>query len=216
MNLQTCCPRGCISLAALGLLTLSCHNPKAADKANFKAAIQEALDKRPDCLVVSMPNEPRDFNGHPRDDPQGDALVAVGLAKKQRVMVENSGWSLFGGPKQIPGVRYDLTAEGRKYVGHPPGVFSAADSPTRSLCYGTPEVLEIVRYSEPGTAMGQTVTEVTYLYALKSAAPWTQNAAIRQAFPELTGHIATRDHPAQAVMDLVLMNDGWRAANLAF
>ncbi len=89
-----------VVVLAMTLSAVSCHNPKAASKANFKHVIQAALDKRQECLSIALPNEPRGiFDAKPRTDPQLDALVVAGLASKKQVMMENSGWTLFGGPK---------------------------------------------------------------------------------------------------------------------
>jgi hypothetical protein len=203
-----------LAAVATALALLSCNNPKAVNKANFKAAIQVALDKHSECLPISLPNEPRSmFDAKPRTDPQLDAVVMAGLASQKRVMMENSGWSLSGGPKQILGPHYEFTAEGRKYAAHPE--HSALPVGAKTLCYGVPEVIEVERYSEPGNAFGQTMTAVTYTYALKSVPVWSKDATLMQQFPELT-RIPTRDHPLERSMDLVLMSDGWRVASLGF
>jgi hypothetical protein len=181
--LKTNLAQKCLTPIA-SIVLLSCNNPKAASKANFKLAIQVWLDKHPQCLSIALPNQPRSmFDARPRTDPQLDALVIAGLASKKQVMMENSGWTLYGGPKQIPGTRYDFTAEGRKYAAHPE--HSALPVGTGTLCYGVPEVIDIVRYSEPANALGQTMTEVTYKYTLKSVAPWVNNPILMQQFPEL-------------------------------
>ncbi len=116
-------------------------------------------------------------------------------------------------PKLAPGTHYDFTAEERKYAAHPE--HSALLVGTETLCYGVLEVIEIVRYSEPGNALGQTMTEVTYRYALRSIAPWVNNATLLKDFPELA-QIKTRDHPGENHLDLVLMGDGWRVTNLGY
>lgn len=115
--------------------------------------------------------------------------------------------------KQIQGTHYDFTAEGRKYAAHPD--HSALLVGTETLCYGVPEVIDIVRYSEPGNALGQTMTEVTYKYTLKSLAPWVNNASLVRQFPEVA-RIPIPDHPGEQQLTLVLMSDGWRVANLGF
>ena len=203
-------PRIAAIAATLGLL--SCHNPKASNKENFKRTIQMSLDKHPVCLPVALPDEPRSMiDAKPITDPQLDALVDAGLAGRKRVMMENSGWTIFGGPKQIPGTRYDFTPEGLKYASHQE--HSGLLVGRQALCYGVPEVIDIVRYSEPGNALGQTTTEVTYTYALKAVPPWVKKPVLIQQFPDLAT-IPTRDHPRERSLDLVLMNDGWRVANL--
>lgn len=192
-------------------LVTSCNDPKAANKSNFKRAIQATLDKGSSCLSVELPAEPRSmFDGKPRPDPHLDALVSAGLVSKTSVMMQNSASSLFGGPKQLPGSHYDFTAEGRKYAAHPQ--HSALSANTQTLCYGVPEVIDVVRYSKPGNAFGQTMTDVTYTYALKSLAPWVTNPVLVKEFPEL-GRVATREHPSETHTALVKMNDGWRSAN---
>ena len=192
----------------------SCHDPKGATKANFKSAIQTALDKRPSCLSIALPAEPRGMlDGRPKADPQLDAPVAAGLATKNLVMMQNSGWTLNGGPKQIQGTHYDFSAEGRKYAAHPE--HSGLMINTATLCYGTPEVIEIVRYSEPGNLMGQTMTNVVYNTALKSVPSWAKDKELSDQFPELR-KLPTQDHPQESHIDLVLMNDGWRVASSLF
>jgi hypothetical protein len=66
------------------LAILSCHNPRAANKANFRAAIQAVLDTHSACLTVSMPNDLTDFEGHSQTDLRSEALVSAGLANKQQ------------------------------------------------------------------------------------------------------------------------------------
>lgn len=195
-------------------LLLSCHNPKAATKANFKVAIQQVLDKHPVCLPIALPAEPHgSFDLKPHTDPQLDALVTAGLATRQQVMMANSGSSMFGGPKQVSGPRYDFSPEGRKYAGHPEN--SALMTNTATLCYGTPEVVDIVRYSEPRSGLGQTMTYVTYSVALKSVASWVKQKDLQNWFPELST-IPTRANPQQRNNNLVLMSDGWRVADQIF
>jgi hypothetical protein len=182
--------------------------------ANFKRAIQSALDTNPACLSVSLPSEPRNtFTQEPTTDPYLDALAKVGLVDKKPVMMKNVMQALSGGPKEYPGTRYEVSAAGRKYAAHPK--HSALMLGAETFCYGLPEVVDIVRYSEPDNMMGQTMTDVTYTYDLKDPAPWISASELQHIFPEL-GHVPTRDHPQEGKMALVLMSGGWRATGLGF
>lgn len=148
-------------------------------------------------------------------DQNNEALVSAGLAQKtQKTVKLPMSIHLDGTVPEVPGIRYDLTPEGQKYAQAipQPGVALFGESNSKSICYGTREVTGIVRYSEPGSAGGRTVTEVTYTYALKSIPSWTRNEKMVGQFPALA-NIPTHEHPKEAKIVLVLMNDGWRVSS---
>jgi len=84
------------------------------------------------------------------------------------------------------------------------GAFSTG---ARQLCYGTPQVVEIVNFTEPAEAMGAKVSNVQYTYKLVDVAPWASDPALINQFEWLSERISndsiTKDD------DLVLTNNGW-------
>lgn len=197
------------------IIMCSACSKTAANKRNFKAAIQTQLDHEPACITVSAPKEVPSFRGEIRTDANSEVLVQAGLMNRVNAMVKVTDYfSIFDPhqPKEIPGYRYDLTDAGKKYIGsdgRPISFFR--DSPQQELCYGRRHVLDVVRYTEPGAAFGGvTATDVTYTWKLTEVAAWAKESAVEKAF--FTGRqVSAEMEHQEAHMSLVLSNDGWHA-----
>lgn len=196
------------------VLFASCsHDPKKATKANFASAIQSMLDKSPACIAAAVPSDHADFMGRPQPDSALESLVAVGLASKVRAQVHPSDFlSELGHPNQtVPGLRYELSAKAKQYVRRNEALAAMAiiGPPLQSLCFGNKKVTEIVRYSEPSPTMGQTMTEVTYKYALVNVADWAKDPSIEKAY-----FTNQQLNPQETAAVLILMSDGWRVQGM--
>ncbi len=170
----------------LALLSQSCsRDPRAAAEANFKAAIQTRLDREPDCISVGLPSERPDFQGRSPPDPELEALVRVGVVSRATTLVQPpfNTWVPGESQRKLPDIRYDFTVKGRNYVpANSRPMMAVMWPPSYKLCYGTPQMQNIVRFSEPAALMGQIVTEVTYTYRLRDVAPWALDPGVDQAF----------------------------------
>src|SRR5690348_9746387 len=103
-----------------GIILCSECSKTAANKRNFKTAIQAQLDHEPACITVSAPKEVSSFRGEIRTDGNSEVLVHAGLMNRVNAMVKVTDYfSIFDPhqPKEVPGYRYDLTDAGKKYVG---------------------------------------------------------------------------------------------------
>jgi hypothetical protein len=202
-----------ITTSFLLLLTLlGCSNPKKPNDANFKKAIQEALDHQPVCISAPVPTQRPDFNGVQRPDAMLDALVKVGLVSATPATITQNDF--ISGRTKIQGVQYELTEKGKKFLTTDKRMAGMSLlGPSSTLCYARKEVVSIVRYSEPSSAMGQTMSEVTYTYKLAGVADWAQDEAIQKAFLPAR-QMAAATTPEEAKIALVLMSDGWRVREL--
>jgi len=208
------------------MLVGGCSDPKEASKTNFQTAIDNWIGKNPPCIAIPRGNVtpaqkteapfPRYIDASPltaqfalesraRQEAPFLALVDAGL-----MTVRNAGVSvrasLFGdAEKEIPVHAYDLSEEGRKAV-VTEGEKTAFGSPAQRFCYGTPQVDEVVQYTEPADAMGMKISQVTYRYHLKDMPAWAGNAKMKAAFPELERNAAASLDGKAAV---ILTNEGW-------
>lgn len=133
-----------------------------------------------------------------------EALVKAGLLSSKDASIEvKDMWS--GDPKPVAVKEYDLTDEGRKAFdnGGDKALFG------HQFCYGTAEVAEVTQYSEPTSAMGATVSEVSYTYRVKDRPKWASDPAMLDTFGALK---STAGDTLHARTTVVLMNDGWADA----
>ncbi|MGG6269888.1 hypothetical protein ACQ4M3_26565 [Leptolyngbya sp. AN03gr2] len=192
------------AIAALLSLT-ACENPKEANKENFKVALNQYFKKNPACLLSS--------GKFPIEKEQGkieffrtsksiskaeyDALVTVGLLEVQVVQKERG--SFLGSPVTAPVLVYDLADKGKKSF-----------KPDEGFCYGTREVTEIVKFTEPSETPQGKAAQVAYKYRTIPTADWADKLSqpeLAKLFPnpELTAF----KEPQEAVIVFVLTNEGW-------
>jgi len=104
-------------------------------------------------------------------------------------------------------VGYKFSEDGKDFlrpVEMDTGAFSTG---ARQLCYGTPQVVEIVSFTEPAEALGVKVSSVQYTYKLVDLAPWVSDPTLTDQFEWLSERVS---NPSIAKDDdLVLSNDGW-------
>ncbi len=123
-----------------------------------------------------------------------DALVQAGLLSEQDAKVKP-----FFGDALVPGRIYSLTEAGKKSLQDPNGT---------SFCAAHYQVDDVVDYTEPGNAMGVTISQVTYLFSPTDVAAWASMDAVKAAFSDLAGKLQPKQ---QARATVVLKNDGWSA-----
>jgi hypothetical protein len=205
-----------ISLVTLALVTAACSK-KSANERNFKAAVQEYLDRAPECVVASLPTDVLDWNGLHRPNSQLELLVKIGLVKRTAGMLHyHDDMAFFGDPnKQAPGLHYEISEQGKKYLprkGQHPG-FSLGNM--QYFCYGTKEVVDIVRYTEPAPAalVGATASNVDFTWKLKDVAEWAKDKDVQTAL-YTARELAAETTPQPGEVGLVLSNDGWHVPSM--
>jgi hypothetical protein len=210
-----------LAVLALPLLT-GCGSAKEASKGNFEKAINAKLEKQ--CidlqvrtaftssshefpLSVATVQTGRGMSAERAAESNAqslgplDALAKVGLVTASDGQVKELGW---GGNKEVPGKIYSLTDAGAKAL---------RDRKSTVFCAGRYQVAEVVSFTEPGNAMGVTISRVKYTVKAVDVPAWANDEAIKSAFPQIQQHIEDK---TERNATLVLQNDGWSAETGGF
>ncbi|TXJ05817.1 MAG: hypothetical protein E6Q26_00180 [Acinetobacter sp.] len=179
---------------ALSSVLSACSDPKKASEANFKKAIQAALDSDNEgkfCFTgVRFPETENPYNKDRNNILQ--VLEKEGLLSSS--MVEQKGF--FGGEaKQIK--QYGLAEAGKKFV---------LDN---QICVGKLEVIKVTNFTEPSDGLGQTVSQADYTYTIKDLPNWTKNPILLAAYPKSFGKLE-KGEELEKKMNLILTNNGWQ------
>ena len=202
-------------LSGAALLVTGCGNDsKAANEDNFEATLNAHYAQMKQCIRVgSAPNAEgviQEFRTDGRlQDKQllfYNGLVDLGLLDAVTYQKDTKNFS-----GQVTGkadwVGYKFSEDGKDFlrpVEMDTGAFSTG---ARQLCYGTPQVVEIVSFTEPAEALGVKVSSVQYTYKLVDLAPWVSDPTLTDQFEWLSERVS---NPSIAKDDdLVLSNDGW-------
>lgn len=168
----------------------ACSNRKAATKSNFESALNSYFQQHPECLYVgSLPIERNNLGRATDLDP----IVEAGLLSRTA-----SGNHL----------TYDVTPTGQKALKM---VRLDMGGEVATLCYGNRKVTEIEQFTEPGSAGGPQVSQVTYKYKIANFPEWVKLDSLQKAYPQLKIAIETETKPVEDGHAMVLMNDGWSA-----
>jgi len=203
-----------ILLVLSGALLLACgDDPKAANKANFEKALNAHYAKMKQCIKIgSKPNSDgviqefrTDASVQNEQLSLYNSLVNLGLLEAVTYQKDTRNFS-----GQVTGkvdwMGYKLSDKGKTYL-RPldldKGAFSTG---VRQLCYGTPQVVEIVNFTEPAEEMGAKVSNVQYTYRLVDVASWANDPALTSQFEWLSERISS-DSMAKDD-DLVLTTNG--------
>jgi hypothetical protein len=173
-----------VASACVCATLVACANSHAANAENFTAAIDKHLAAggagANACLSISLPasntvavnavavspSDPEKFDVvDPDTMKQLDVLVAGGTVQKHR---EAKTDDRFGGPFKLMDDVYDLAPDVKSQVGSYDG---------QHLCFATLKVGSIEKFTEPSSAMGMTVSEVTYTPAVANLSDWAQGVA---------------------------------------
>ena len=208
-------PFKAVLLFSMSALLSACgDDPMAANKANFEKALNAHYAQMKQCVKIgSAPNSDgiiQEFrtDGTVQDKqlPFYNGLVSLGLLEAVTYQKDTKNFS-----GQITGktdwVGYRFSNKGENFlrpVSLDKGAFSTG---ARQLCYGTPQIVEIVNFTEPAETMGAKVSNVQYTYRLVDVAPWASDPALTNQFEWLAerifGDTIAKDD------DLVLTNNGW-------
>lgn len=207
--------RSCISAVGIALLLAACSSATDANKDNFTKAINGELAKK--CVTVNpggtlggggptYPNsQPLAVAGgmrsaedaqeaNKRHFGQFDALVSAGL-----LTVADADVKPMFGKTLVPGKVYSLTAVGKTAL---------RDPKYKAFCAGHYKVDQVVKFTQPGNAMGTTISEVNFTYSATDVPSWATSDEMKAAFPSMAEHLAP-GQKGRATM--VLNNDGWGA-----
>jgi len=202
-------------LISITVLISSCGNdPKAANKENFEKALNAHYAQMKQCVKIgSKPNSDgiiQEFrtDGGVQDKqlPFYNGLVSLGLLEAVTYQKDTKNFS-----GQVTGsadwVGYKFSNKGESFLRPSSLEKGAFRTGARQLCYGTPQVVEIVNFTEPAEAMGAKVSNVQYTYRLVDVAPWASEPALINQFEWLTERINSESISKDD--DLVLTNNGW-------
>ena len=126
-----------------------------------------------------------------------DALVSAGVLTRKDLPDPDVGhrapYDRLRGHQQER--QYALTDEGRKAL-----------LGKMNFCAAHYKLDEVVNFTAPASAFGQTVTTVTISVSTQDAPAWAHSGTLAAAFPDLAPALQAR---AKIDVPMVLMNDGW-------
>lgn len=202
-------------LSGAAFFVTACGNdPKAANEANFEAALNAYYAQMKQCIRVgSAPNADGIIQQFRTDGRVQDkqlsfynGLVDLGLldAVSYQKDTKNFSGQVTG---KVAWVGYKFSENGNAFLRPAELDAGAFSTGARQLCYGTPQVVNIVGFTEPAEAMGVKVSSVQYTYRLVDIAPWASQPTLSKQHEWLPERIS---NPSIAKDDdLVLTNYGW-------
>lgn len=202
-------------LTGAALFVTACGNdPKAANEANFKEALNAHYAQMKQCVRIgSAPNAEgiiqefrTDGSVQDKELPFYNGLASLGLLQAVNYQKDTKNFS-----GQVTGkadwVGFKFSKNGKVFLRPAELDTGAFNTRARQLCYGTPQVVEIINFTERAEAMGAKVSNVQYTYRLVDVAPWASDSALTNQFEWLLERTSsdgiTKDD------DLVLTNNGW-------
>lgn len=219
-----------LGTAVIAAIVTGCgSDPHAANNGNFERAINSSLEKPAARLCVLAPTLPhkvllekQPWNARVQEGvdqpptaqtPQLEALVSAHLAVK-KTGVAAVTYSSFNSRtfqndeivKRVPDAIYEADAGYTQSAVSTPTILGEA---VTKLCFASLRVQQIDNFSEPGNAMGTTMSSVYYRAKVIDVAPWASNRAMRDAFPDIETDLQRATEQRSAAV--VLMSDGWQA-----
>ena len=196
-----------------------CSDPKAANEANFRKALEPAVHDRfcggvyaerlavppedgTEAWPVRVPLQA--LKGMGDFDKAARALLEQGardglLTRKVQV-ISAKRVGTFGGPPAVqPVISYTPTSKGSEVFRPAGGDPSKNRKPHAAVCAAKAEIVDVVRWTNPGDMFGQTVTLVTY---------HVQGTDVYASAP--TDLRKGVDQPREETTALVRTSDGWR------
>jgi hypothetical protein len=192
------------TLAAVVLISaLGCGvgcRKNAADKNAFKAALNNYLGGRPECVWPTPVKLPAQADTPNDEQTKGfDALTDSGLLmrkpeEKKRFLI---------GSKEVND--YDLSDKGRSVW-----TVDASQPGYGNFCYGHSVVTSVDDYT-PAANTSTTQYSVTYHYAVTELADWANTAEMRTAFPKIASDTNGQE---TATATLTKTQEGWSVTNV--
>ncbi len=190
------------------------NDPNAANETNFKNALNKYYAQMKQCVAIGgEPNHKgviQEFiigNVVPdKQLPFYNGLVSLGLL--ETVSYQKNTRSFSG---QVTGkadwIGFKFTEWGQTFLR--PTELNKGSLNTRSpqLCYATPQIVEIMSFTEPSDVMGRKASNVEYTYKLVNVAPWANDPVLESYFEWLPEILSNQS--IQKNDDLVLTKNGW-------
>ena len=202
-------------LSGAALFVSACGNdPKAANAANFEKSLNAHYAQMKQCVKIgSQPNADgiiQEFrtDGSVQDKqlPFYNGLVSLGLLDAITYLKNTKNFS-----GQVTGkadwVGYKFSDKGKTFLRPAELDKGALSTGARQLCYGTPQVVEIINFTVPAETMGMKVSNVQYNYRLLDIAPWASDPALANQFEWLPERVSSESITKDD--DMVLTNNGW-------
>jgi len=201
-------------LSGAALLSACGNDTQAANDANFEQALNAHYAQMKQCVKIgSKPNADgiiQEFrtDGSMQDKqlPFYNGLVNLGLVEAVTYQKDTKNFS-----GQVTGkadwVGYKFSDKGQTFLRPAELDKGAFSTGARQLCYATPQVVEIINFTEPAEALGMKVSNVQYSYTLVDIAPWANDSALTKQFDWLSERISSDNILKDD--DLVLTNNGW-------
>lgn len=166
-------------LAVATLLPIGCSNPKAANDTNFATAVS--------AYLLSLESSGKFCFGSKEYPHQ--VVVPTDL---YNALVKTGLLEITGAGERVNLILtadiYDLTPKGRE-----------AFTQGRGFCYGKPELIRIVSFTEPGSKGPYVMSRVTYSYRLRDVPSWTEAFGdLKAKFPQI-----------EDTQTFVLTGNGW-------
>lgn len=207
-----------VVLVSLFTATLAaCSKPTDATKGNFAKVLGPGMSLVCAAPVnvsgLGLPNSLNAYSGYNVDLTNGgfpltvvwvklpgflrelDALVSAGLLTGKDLPEDPVAHrdNVLRGHRQQR--QYALTDVGRKVL------LSAT-----SFCVAFYKLDEVVNFTAPSSAFGETMTKVTISVSAQPAPSWAHSTTFAAAFPDLAPKLQAKE---QLDIPLVLMSDGW-------
>lgn len=207
-----------ILVATASSVLAGCSDPKKASEDNFRSAIepmvadafcrplavtQYRLTEKPSedapaypvILGAAAPQYVSSSETQMRNMLEAAAKEGL-LTRTEKTEPAVSGFSSEPlKPTQL--ITYQPTEKGKDIFRGVAGKRGGSERP--NVCFGRGKVDEVVRWTEPADALGQTMTQVTYTYSGSNFPDDTPKEMVEQA-----------SKPKEAKVMLVKMSDGWQ------
>lgn len=193
------------------LLTSGCKPPTGPKASNFAKAIDQYLDKNgAECI---SPLKPLPVDIPVADLAQASPIMAQMSALEKSGLVTGKTMTVVpqtplnpfsvSRPAPQPVKRYDATPEGNRYLHS----YFTSIGRAEGFCYGVRQVTSIVKWDEPVTQGGYSVTTVTYTHKIDRLADWAKSPEMQQAFPTLKNSFSLVGTEQRATLHLT--NQSW-------
>ncbi len=195
-----------VLIVTMTAFATACSDPKAANEANFKIAIQKDLDTAfPRCyLVENFPAVVAEF-GFGTNKATFKALENAGLLSEKQELHKTVG--VWGNKEAVQPVFY-LTEEGKKFYKADAGKTRLGEK-AGGFCFGKATVKEITLFTEPADSSGVRMSQVTYKYTVSDFPAWAKLPEVLSVLTSLKSDIDSETTPIEGHAFLTLTNKGW-------
>ncbi|MGF7192493.1 hypothetical protein JOE11_005571 [Robbsia andropogonis] len=204
-----------VASTLITFMLAACGSAKDANNRNFEKAInahfaKDCINIQPFVMNADGHRYPMTVSLQPKDAGISQTLIDQNNANATRpldVLVQAGVLSVSDGTKTekqmfgkgeftVPIKVYTLTETGKKAI---------VSSDRTTMCIGHYKVDEVVRFTQPDNALGQTISEVSLTVSPVDVPDWAKRDDVQKAYGlsnELADHIKT-------TRTVLLASDGW-------